>query len=204
MQPGPIYFKTLRKCAIFGIMCEAIPQQVNYLIDEASDVGNGANTTIRYVHHFFEHYGLGETSVHLHADDCSGQNKNNYFVWYLAWRTILQLHLSVRYSFLIAGHTKFAPDRCFGIIKKLYKQNYISSIYEFANMVESSSTGVNKHSLVKHMTEQLLFQCMTGVHILNSTFKGCQTLKATTTFDSPKMSLVEFTSQRVTCLPNSC
>ena len=54
------------------------------------------------------------------------------------------------------------------------------------------------------MTEQLLFQCMTGVHILNSTFKGCQTLKATTTFDSPKMSLVEFTSQRVTCLPNSC
>ena len=46
MQPGPIYFKTPRKCAIFGIMCEAIPQQVNYLIDEASDVGNGANTTI--------------------------------------------------------------------------------------------------------------------------------------------------------------
>ena len=39
MQPGPIYFNTPRKCAIFGIMCEAIPQQVNYLIDEASDVG---------------------------------------------------------------------------------------------------------------------------------------------------------------------
>ena len=112
MQPGPIYFKTPRKCAIFGIMCEAIPQQVNYLIDEASDVRKGANTTISYVHHFFEHHGLGETSVHLHADNCSGQNKNNYFVWYLAWRTILQLHLSVRYSFFIAGHTKFAPDRC--------------------------------------------------------------------------------------------
>ena len=148
MQPGPIYFKTPRKCAIFGIMCEAIPQQVNYLIDEASDVGKGANTTISYVHHFFEHHGLGETSVHLHTNNCSGQNRNNYFVWYLAWRTILQLHLSVRYSFLIAGHTKFAPDRCFGIIKKLYKQNYISSIYEFANMVESSSTGVNKAQLV--------------------------------------------------------
>lgn len=148
MQPGPIYFKTPRKCAIFGIMCEAIPQQVNYLIDEASDVGKGANTTISYVHHFFEYHGLGETSVHLHADNCSGQIKNNYFVWYLAWRTILQLHISVRYSFLIAGHTKFAPDRCFGIIKKLYKQNCISSIYEFANMVESSSTGVNKAQLV--------------------------------------------------------
>ena len=31
MQRGPIYFKTPRKCAIFGIMCEAIPRQVNYL-----------------------------------------------------------------------------------------------------------------------------------------------------------------------------
>ena len=33
-QPGPIYFKTPRKCALFGICCEAIPCQVNFLIDE--------------------------------------------------------------------------------------------------------------------------------------------------------------------------
>ena len=144
MQPRPIYFKTQSKCAIFGVMCEAIPWQVNYLIDKASDVGKGASTTISYVHHYFEHHGLGETSVHLNADNCSGQNKNNYFIWYLAWRTILQLHHSVRYSFLIARHTKFGPDRCFGIIKKSYKLNYISSVYEFANIVESSSTGINK------------------------------------------------------------
>ena len=100
------------------------------------------------MHHYFEHHGLGETSVHLHADNCSGQNKNNYFIWYLAWRTILQLHHSVKYSFLIAGHMKFGPDRCFGIIKRSFKLNYISSIYEFANMVESSGTGVNKAQLV--------------------------------------------------------
>ena len=155
MQPGPIYFKTPRKCAIFGVMCEAIPHQVNYLIDEGSDVGKGANTTISYVHHYFKHHGLGETSVHLHADNCSGQNKNNYFIWYLAWRTILQLHHSVNYSILIAGHTKFGPDRCFGIIKRSFKLNYISSLYEFANMVESSSTGVNKAQLVGTHDERL-------------------------------------------------
>ena len=65
-------------------MCEAIPHQVNYMIDKASDICKGANTTISYVHHYFEHHGLGETSVHLHADNYSGQNKNNYFIWYLA------------------------------------------------------------------------------------------------------------------------
>ena len=63
--------------------------------------------------------------------------------------------------------------------------------------------GSTRHKLLEHMAEQSSFQCMTGVHILNSTSKGCQTSKATTTFDSTKMSLVEFTSKRVTCLPNS-
>ena len=149
MQPGPIYFKTPRKCGIFGAMCEAITRQVNYLIDEASDIGKGANTTISFLHHYFQNHGLGETRVHLHADNCSGQNKNNFFLWYLAWRTILQLHESVSYSFLIAGHTKFGPDRSFGLIKKSYKVSYVSSLYEFAQMVESSSdAGVNKAQLV--------------------------------------------------------
>lgn len=149
MQPGPIYFKTPRKCGIFGVMCEAIPRQVNYLIDEASDVGKGANTTISFVHHYFHNHGLGETHVKLHADNCSGQNKNNFFLWYLAWRTIHQLHDSICYSFLIAGHIKFGPDRCFGIIKRSYKVSYVSSLYELAQMVESSSTvGVNKAQLV--------------------------------------------------------
>ena len=29
-QPGPMYFLTPRKCAIFGICCEAIPRQVGF------------------------------------------------------------------------------------------------------------------------------------------------------------------------------
>ena len=149
MQLGPIYFKTPRKCGIFGVMCEAVPQQVNYLIDEANDVGKGANSTISYVHHYFQNHGLGETCVHLHADNCSGQNKNNCFLWYLAWRAINQLHDAISYSFLNAGHTNFGPDRSFGVIERSYKVTYISSLYEFAEMVESSSTaGVNKAQLV--------------------------------------------------------
>jgi hypothetical protein len=107
MQPGPIYFKTPRKCGIFGIFCEAVPRQVNFLIDEAVSCGKGANPTISYVHYYFENHGLGEKDVHLHADNCGGQNKNNYFIWYLAWRVITNLHDSVLYSFLLAGHTKF-------------------------------------------------------------------------------------------------
>ena len=149
MQPGLIYFKTPRKCGIFGVMSEAIPWQVNYLIDETSGVDKGANTTVSYVHPHLQNCELGETQVHLHADNCSGQNKNNYFIWYLAWRTIMQLCESINYSFLIAGHTKFGPDHSFGMIKKAYKMNFISSLYEFADIWDGSSlTGVNKAQLV--------------------------------------------------------
>ena len=53
-QPGPIYFKTPRKCGVFGICCESLPRQINYFIDESVATGKGANATISYVHDFLE------------------------------------------------------------------------------------------------------------------------------------------------------
>ena len=84
IQPGPIYFKVPRKVGIFGVCCESLPRQVNFLIDEAGNMGKGANATISYLHFFFENHGIGEKDVHLHADSCCGQNKNSYVLWYLA------------------------------------------------------------------------------------------------------------------------
>ena len=75
LQPGPAYFLTARKCQIFGVACEPLGWQVNYLIDEA-DV----------VHHFFEARAEKGKEVYLHADNCVGQNKNNATMQYLAWR----------------------------------------------------------------------------------------------------------------------
>ena len=85
-RSGPIYFKNPRKCGFFGVSCEVVPHQINYLINEVGAVGKGANETISYVHNFFARHELGEKHVHLHADNCSGQNRNNYFLWYFAWR----------------------------------------------------------------------------------------------------------------------
>ena len=81
LQPGPIYFLTPRKCTVFGVRCEAISRQVFYLTDEAADCGKGANSIVSRLHHFFEHHGLGEKNVYLHADNCKGQNKNNIRMW---------------------------------------------------------------------------------------------------------------------------
>ena len=91
--------------------CEAQSSHVNYLIDESDDVGKGANTTISLVHHYLQTFGLKERHLKLHADTCVGQNKKNAFIHYLMWRIIAGLSDTIEYSFMLTGHTKFAPDR---------------------------------------------------------------------------------------------
>lgn len=72
-QPGPAYLKSARKCGIFGVACEPLSMQVNYLIDEADDPGNNS-----MLHHFLENHGVGETHLRLHVDNCVAQNKRTF------------------------------------------------------------------------------------------------------------------------------
>ena len=127
LQPGPIYFKTPKKCAVFGVCCEPLSCQINYLLDEACDVGKGANCVVSLLHHFFENYGLGEEQVHLHADNCSGQNKNSCMMMYLMWRVLTGRHKRITLSFMLTGHTKFSCDWCFGLFKWLFRKEEVAT-----------------------------------------------------------------------------
>ena len=40
--------------------------------------------SISLLHHYLSHHNFGETSITLHADNCSGQNKNRFMMQYLA------------------------------------------------------------------------------------------------------------------------
>ena len=71
--------------------------QVNYLIDEASNTGKGGNTIISLLYHFMATHSLGETSVHFHADNRCGQNKNRFLMCYFMWRVLVGLHKEIKY-----------------------------------------------------------------------------------------------------------
>ena len=60
------------------------------------------------LHHFLATHNFGEAHLHLHADNCSGQNKNRHVMQYLAWRVLSGLNKSITLSFLIVGHQVFA------------------------------------------------------------------------------------------------
>jgi len=140
-QVGPIYFKSPRTAQLFGICCEAIPRQVNYLIDEADFPGKGADTVISLLDHFFDNYGLGEEHVLLTADNCVGQNKNNAVIQYLMYRVITGKHKSITLSFMLVGHTKFSPDGYFGLIKKRYRRSKVYTYDHLVDVINSSTTG---------------------------------------------------------------
>jgi len=148
-QVGPLYFLVPRKCGIFGICCEALPQQINYLIDEGMSVSKGSNMVISLLHHFFEHFGLGEVELDLHCDNCSGQNKNKFVLWYLAWRVLTKQHMQIRVHFMPAGHTKFAPDWCFGLLKRNFRRSEVHCLDDLCKVVERSTVkGINKAQIV--------------------------------------------------------
>ena len=137
LQPGPIYFLVQRRCGLFGVHAEGLSSQVNYLIDEAASTGKGANCVISYMHHYLTQFGLGEKEMHLHADNCVGQNKNSFMMQYLAWRVLSGLHTTISIHFMLAGHTKFAPDWCFGLIKPRLRRTRVSCMSDIAELVDA-------------------------------------------------------------------
>lgn len=63
-QVGALYFLTPYKISIFGIQCDTLSKQVNYLIPECAVTGKGANQVVSYLHDFLLTSGLGgETRV---------------------------------------------------------------------------------------------------------------------------------------------
>ena len=77
--------------------------------------------------------------MYLHADNCTAQNKNNATVQYLLWRVMTEKNDSIELSFTLVGHTKFSPDRFFGLIKKVYRHSSVSSLSELVGVVERST-----------------------------------------------------------------
>ena len=70
-----------------------------------------------------------------------------HVIAYLMWRVLTGHHKQITVSFLIVGHTKFSPDTCFGMIKRLYRRTFVGCLGDIAKVVSKSSV-VNEPQLV--------------------------------------------------------
>ena len=100
------------------------------------------------VHYYLEHYSHGEEKICLQADKCVGQNKNNIMTSYLAWRVTTGRSKSCELNFMLPGHTKFSPDRFFGLLKRNYRHTGVSPLAEIVKVVEESTQGGQNKAFV--------------------------------------------------------
>ena len=59
---------------------------------------------------------------------------------YLAWRVLASLNRKIEISFLLVGHTKFAPDWCFGLLKQKFRKTLVGCLEDLARVVDQSAS----------------------------------------------------------------
>ncbi|PKK70580.1 hypothetical protein RhiirC2_866099 [Rhizophagus irregularis] len=128
----------------FGLE-ERIHEQTNYVIDEGEmpddgKLGKGVNCTISLVWHAIKKYNCGEKKLIITCDNCVGQNKNNYFLFFYSWLIDRGVYEEVEMNFMIPGHTKFICDSCFGLIKIFYRKSKVNTVDDVASIVDNSTT----------------------------------------------------------------
>ena len=102
------------------------------------------------------------------------------------------LHKSVTMSFLLVGHTKFAPDWCFGLFKQRFRRTFVSSLQEIADVVESSAD-VNTAQLVGTQDGGMVVPVYDWSQFLGKHFRKVPKMKSYQhfTFNSTKPGNVE-------------
>ena len=92
------------------------------------------------------------------------------------WRVIVGLHAEITLSFLPVGHTNFAPDWCFGLMKKKFRCSVVSSLDDFVRVVEQSAE-VNTSQLVGSQDGEILVPTYDWATYLGSFFKKLKGIK---------------------------
>ena len=76
--------------------------------------------------------------LHVHCDNCCGQNKNKEMLAYLCWRVLVGLEADIKLSFMVVGHTRCAVDGGFGVVKKKFRSSDTDTASQLVDLVNSS------------------------------------------------------------------
>ena len=95
---------------------------------------------------------------------------------YLMWRVLTGLHHTITISFMVVGHTKFAPDGCFGLLKRTFRKTEVSSLSDIKQVIRSSSV-VNECQLVGSQTGEVIVPVRDWADFLSPRFRRLTGIK---------------------------
>lgn len=138
-QLGGTFYLHMRNFHLFGLSSVLAQTQVCYTYDERQ-AGKGANEVISFLHQFLATREIATPHIRLHADNCRGQNKNKYVLWYLLWLAATGRVEHVELKFMIKGHTHFIVDSGIGHIKREFRRADVFCLEHWAHVINRSAT----------------------------------------------------------------
>lgn len=141
-QPASTYYYQKVSHDVFGIIDHRDDQRHIVLFDERIGPKN-TDHTVSYLEKKIseatvQHPWIRRVLVFL--DNASSTNKNRYlFSWGMEMVDQRKIDY-IRFCFMVAGHTKFAPDRLFAQVANSYNREDVFTITELANVCTLHAT----------------------------------------------------------------
>lgn len=144
-QTGQLHFITGLKNDLFGVSCANI--NTNYIFSLAEGHWPGGKTANEVASMLLctlimikeEMTSTMPKKLMVHCDNCAGQNKNRFMLWFCSWLVASNLFNEVQLNFLVAGHTKNECDGAFGCIKRKMKIRNILCPMDMRSVISESS-----------------------------------------------------------------
>jgi len=138
-QLGGTFYLHMRNFHLFGVCSRLENSQLFYTYDER-EAGKGANEVISFLHDFLVSRKIQTPNIRIHADNCRGQNKNKYVVWYLVWLAATGRVKRIELKCMIKGHTHFIVDSGIGHAKKELRRSDVFCLNHWAAVINRSAT----------------------------------------------------------------
>ena len=145
-QLGGTFYLHMRNFHLFTACSVLENNQIFYTYDER-EAGKGSNEVISFLHNFLASREIKTPDIRIHADNCTGQNKNNYVIWYLIWLTVTGRVKHIELKFMIKGHTHFIADSGIGHAKREFRKSDVFCLKHWAKIIDRSAV-TNKARIV--------------------------------------------------------
>ncbi len=141
-QLGGTFYLQMRNFLLFGV-CSALENTQHCYTYDEREAGKGSNEVISFLHHFLATRKIQTPNIRIHADNCRGQNKNKYVMWYLIWLAATGRVKHIELKFMIKGHTHFIVDSNIGHIKRELRQSNVFCLKHWEEVIRRSSVTNN-------------------------------------------------------------